>query len=175
MLSRPRSAGFSRVWVRGVAPGCSLLRLVAATGKKLEGASMKREISSSQREIQEAETVPWAGCVALCRVISYGSAGSLGTVALAEVSLVRRVDLGRTNRLRKVSSGTWDFEQVFHLVSACFTWFQLSGEKNWNGDAEKWRFLATRNVSLTRALRGLSRFSVSPCFTWLHLHHAKTR
>jgi len=31
-----RAAGFSRIWVQGVAPGCSLLRLVAATGKKLE-------------------------------------------------------------------------------------------------------------------------------------------
>src|SRR5579884_1562216 len=44
-----RSAGFSRVWCGGVAPGCSLLRLVAATGKKLEEASVKREISTAQR------------------------------------------------------------------------------------------------------------------------------
>jgi len=65
--------------------------------------------------------------------------------------------------------------RVFHLVSACFTWFQLLGKKNRIWDAEKWHFLATRNVSLERALRRLSRYSVSPCFTWLHLHHAKTR
>src|SRR5579884_170865 len=64
------SAGFSRVWTQGVAPGCGLLRLVAATGKKLEEASVKRGISSGQREIQDAETVLWAGCVGLCRIIS---------------------------------------------------------------------------------------------------------
>src|SRR5579884_587151 len=49
---------------------------------------------------------------------------------------------------------TRDFDRVFHLVSACFTWFQLSGKKNSNGKAENWRFSATRNVSLTGALFG---------------------
>src|SRR5579884_2312650 len=53
-FGRP-SAGFSRVWLRGVAPGCSLLRLVAATGKKLEAASVKHEISTAQREIHDTE------------------------------------------------------------------------------------------------------------------------
>jgi|SRR5579884_1638280 len=38
------SAGFSRVWLRGVAPGCSLLRLVAATGKKLEKSCKVRTV-----------------------------------------------------------------------------------------------------------------------------------
>src|SRR5579884_2987272 len=33
---RPRSAGFSRIWLQGVAPGCSLLRLVAAIRKNLK-------------------------------------------------------------------------------------------------------------------------------------------
>ncbi|HZV33313.1 MAG TPA: hypothetical protein VFB72_01955, partial [Verrucomicrobiae bacterium] len=50
---------------------------------------------------------------------------------------------------------TRDFDRVFHLVSACFTWFQLSGKKNRNGKAENWRFSATRNVSLTPALCGI--------------------
>src|SRR5579884_1532298 len=35
---------------------------------------------------------------------------------------------------------TRDFDRVFHLVSACFTWFQLSGKKNRNGEAENLRF-----------------------------------
>jgi len=38
--------------------------------------------------------------------------------------------------------------QVFHLVSACFTWFQLSGEKNWSGEAENLRFYKAPNTNI---------------------------
>src|SRR5579884_2169777 len=70
---------------------------------------------------------------------SYGSADSLVAIALAEVNLVR-VDSGRTYQLRKISSETRYFDQMFHLVSACFTWFQLSGKKNRVEEAENLRF-----------------------------------
>src|SRR5579884_1250862 len=79
----------------------------------------------------------------LCR-----SADSLATEALANVGLVRAVSVstllgdGRAAGLSRLPMPyrTWDFDRVFHLVSACFTWFQLSGKKNRNGKAENWRF-----------------------------------
>jgi len=155
--------------------------------EKLEGASVKREISSGQREIQGAETGLWAVCVALCRINSDRSADSLFTVALAEVNLVR-VESGRTDRLREVSPGTRDFDEVFHLVSACFTWFQLYGEKNRSGRAENLRFQLrgrTRSSAslpgtfhLRSGLRGFPRFPfhlVSPGCTYATLKHDKTR
>jgi len=124
-----------------------------------------------------------SACVALCRINSDRSADSLFTVALAEVNLVR-MDFGRTNRLSKVSSGTRDFDRVFHLVSACFTWFQLFGKKKRNAEAENLRFqlrgtdaqvvladcqCPPRNVSLTQALRRGPFQLVSPRFTLFHL------
>jgi|SRR5579884_2168805 len=127
---RPRSAGFSRVWLRGVAPGCSLLRLVAATGKKFEEESMKREISSSQREIQDAGTALWAACVALCRIICDGSADSL-FVALAEVGLVRPVLVsanardGRAAGLSRLPMSLPNSVQVSPAVSPRFSLFHL--------------------------------------------------
>src|SRR5579884_797888 len=64
----------------------------------------------------------------LCR-----SADSLATEALANVGLVRAVSVstllgdGRAAGLSRLPMPyrTWDFDRVFHLVSACFTWFQL--------------------------------------------------
>src|SRR5579884_899566 len=56
---------------------------------------------------------------------------------------------------------TRDFDQVFHLVSACFTWFQLSGKK-----------CPTRKVSLTRTVCG--DFDAFRC-TLFHLVPLKPR
>jgi len=67
---------------------------------------MKREISSWQREIQDTESFACADCVALCRIISYGSADSLFTVALAEVNLVRPVSVSANARGRTRSSAS---------------------------------------------------------------------
>jgi len=121
---------------------------------------MKREISTSQREIQDAETVLCGGCVALCRIISDGSAeggkfkvsglkfkvAPLKTVAHCAVVARklgwRAADCGfsggfaRPAILHPLSSiiafggrAAARPYRVFHLVSACFTWFQLSGKK----------------------------------------------
>jgi|SRR5579884_2357125 len=82
---------------------------------------------------------------------------------------------------------------VFHLVSACFTWFQLSGKKNQSGKAENLRFqlqgtdaqqvFADSNVPTTPFhLRVLFEgFSVSPFHlvssgcTYTTLKHDKPR
>src|SRR5579884_832352 len=68
---------FSGIFTRLVAGCCIWLQLVAACcsyQEKFEEASVKREISTVQREIQDAETVLWAGCVALCRIMPRGRA-----------------------------------------------------------------------------------------------------
>src|SRR5579884_3814146 len=52
---------------------------------------------------------------------------------------------------------TRDFDRVFHLVSACFTWFQLSGKKNSNGKAENWRFQLRGTLHLLERSAGFSR------------------
>src|SRR5579884_3654918 len=56
------------IFTRLVAGCCTWLQLVAACcsyGEKFEEASMKREISNCQREIQDTETGRWAGYVGL--------------------------------------------------------------------------------------------------------------
>src|SRR5579884_2945633 len=162
MSDSPRAHRSADSLVR-VARCCTWLQLVAACcsyREKFEEASMKREISTSQREIQDAETVLCGGCVALCRIISDGSAeggkfkvsglkfkvAPLKTVAHCAVVARklgwRAADCGfsggfaRPAILHPLSSiiafggrAAARPYRVFHLVSACFTWFQLSGKK----------------------------------------------
>src|SRR5579884_1659594 len=155
MSDSPRAHRSADSLVR-VARCCTWLQLVAACcsyREKFEEASMKREISTSQREIQDAETVLCGGCVALCRIISDGSAeggkfkvsglkfkvAPLKTVAHCAVVARklgwRAADCGfsggfaRPAILHLLSSIIACLKGVFHLVSACFTWFQLSGKK----------------------------------------------
>jgi len=77
------------------------------------------------------------------------------------------------------------FDQVFHLVSACFTWFQLSGKKIGTGEAENLRFRLRgtdaqqvfadcqcpyhARFTYGSALRGIFTRLVAGCCTWLQL------
>jgi len=149
---------------------------------------MKREISTAQRKVQAA-TALWAGCVALCRIISDGSADSLPLPIVYPLSSILAFD-GRAAGLSRLPMPyrTWDFDRVFHLVSACFTWIHLSGKKIANWEAENLRFQlrgtdaqqvfadcqcpSCHPVSLTERSAAIFSLSVSPCFT---LRHAKTR
>jgi len=117
---------------------------------------MKREISTAQREIQDTETVLWAGCVGLCRIISDGSSDSLFAVALAEVNLVRPVSVSanaRTDAQQVLADCQCPYQircrsgQVFHLVSACFTWFHLLGKKIGAGRLKTYVFSYKRTHS----------------------------
>ncbi|HZV36789.1 MAG TPA: hypothetical protein VFB72_19585, partial [Verrucomicrobiae bacterium] len=78
---------------------------------------MKREISNCQREIQDTETGRWAGYVGLCRIISYESADSLFTVALAEVNLVHVTSVEPSCYERSAPERG--------ILTRCFTSFQL--------------------------------------------------
>src|SRR5579884_3569106 len=83
---------------------------------------------------------------------------------------------------------------VLHLVAACCTWLQLSGEKNWNREAENLRFQLRKpdaqqifadcqcpyhaRFTYASGLRGFPHFPfhlVSPGCTYDTLKHDKTR
>ena len=144
---------------------------------------MKREISSWQREIQDTGVLG-----RVCRLVSDNFGWERGQ--LVHRSLGGGEPCPRALR----SNHSTTKGQPFHLVSACFTWFQLSGEKNWNGQAENLRFqlrgtdaqagLCRLPMSLPRTFHlrersaGISTLSfhlVSPGCTYDTLKHDKTR